>query len=48
MPMYNLIEHSGNFSKTCASLWKCYSYRDEPFIGNNGNIIDVPGDPDSA
>ena len=28
MPMYNLIEHSDNYSKTSASLWQYY--RDEP------------------
>ena len=27
MPMYNLTEHSDNFSKTSGSLWQCY--RDE-------------------
>ena len=44
MPIYNLIEHSGNYSKTSGSLWQYY--RDELFI-NNGAIIDVPDDPDN-
>ena len=34
MPMYNLIEHSDNYSKTSASLWQYY--RDEP----NDNLRD--------
>ena len=46
MPLYNLIEHSDNYSKTFGILWQ-YD-RDEPFIGDNDNIIDVPDDPDSA
>ena len=46
MPMYNLIEHLDNYSKTSACLWKYY--RDETFINNNGVIVDVPNDPDSA
>ena len=45
MPMYNLIKYSDNYSKTSGSLLQYY--RDEPFI-NNGAIIDVPEDPDSA
>ena len=28
MPMYNLIEYSDNYAKTCGSLWQYY--RDEP------------------
>ena len=46
MPMYNLTEHSDNYSKTSGSLWQCY--RDEPFIDNDGDIIDIPEDPNSA
>ena len=46
MPMYNLIEYSDNYSKTFGSLWQYY--RDEPFIDENGNIIDVPDEPDSS
>ena len=46
MPLYNLIEYSDNYSKKFGILWQ-YD-RDEPFIGNNDNIIDVPDDPDSA
>ena len=34
MPMYNLIEYSDNYSKSCGSLWQYY--RDEP----NNNLID--------
>ena len=43
---YNLTEYSDNYSKTSGSLWQYYI--DEPFINNNGVIIDVPDDPDSA
>ena len=38
MPMYNLIEHSDNYSKTSGGLWQYY--RDEPAIDNNNSIID--------
>ena len=34
MPMYNLIEHSDNYSKTSGGLWKYY--KDEP----NNNMTD--------
>ena len=34
MPIYNLIEHSNNYSKTSGSLWQYY--RDEP----NDNITE--------
>ena len=34
MPMYNLIEYSGNYAKTSGSLWQYY--RDEP----NNNLAD--------
>ena len=34
MPMYNLIEYSGNYSKTSGSLWQ--SYKDDP----NDNMAD--------
>ena len=40
MPMYNVIEYSDNYSKTLRRSWKYYV--DEPFIDNNGSIIDVP------
>ena len=46
MPMQNLIEYSDNFLKTSRSLWQYY--RDEPFIDNDGHIIDVPEDPNTA
>ena len=44
--MYNLIQYSDNYSKISGSLWQYY--RDEPFICNNSNIIDVSDDPDCA
>ena len=40
MPMYNLIEYSNAYSKKSGSLWQYY--RDEPTLGNNDNIIDIP------
>ena len=46
MLMYNLIEYSGNYSKTFGSLWKYCGY--EPFINNNGVFVDVPDDLDRA
>ena len=46
MPMYNLIEHSDNYLKTFGSLWQYY--RDEPFTDNNGDVIDIPDDPDTT
>ena len=40
--MYNLIEYSGNYSKTSASSWQLY--RDESFINENEAIADFPAD----
>ena len=40
MHMYNLIEYSEAYLKTSGSLLQYY--RDEPVLGNNGNIIDFP------
>ena len=44
--MHNLIEYSDNYFKTCGSLW--HSYRDEPFLDNNGAIADFPANNNSA
>ena len=46
VPMYNMIEYIDNCSKTSRSLRQYY--RDEPFLNNNGVIIDVLDDPNSA
>ena len=46
MQMYNLIEYSDNYSKTCGSLWQFY--RDKPFINDSGAIADFPADNDSS
>ena len=46
MPMYNLIEHDSNYSKTSGSLWQFY--RDEPFINDNGAIADFPADKNNS
>ena len=46
MPMYNLIEYSGNYQDSSATL---YQYkRDEQPVNNNGDIIDLTaGNSDS-
>ena len=41
MPMYNLIELSDNFSKTCGSLWQYF--KDMPAVNNNGGIVVLNG-----
>ena len=38
MPMYNLIEYSGNYSKTSRCLWQYCN--DIPAIDDDGNIAD--------
>ena len=41
MPMYNVIEYCGNYSKTSGSLWKyCKKI---PVVDNNDNIVDFIG-----
>ena len=37
MPMYNLIEHSDNYSKTSGSLWQYC--KDMPAVNGNNNIV---------
>ena len=37
IPMYNLIEYSDNYSKTCESLWQYC--KDIPAADNNNNAI---------
>ena len=41
MPMYNLIEYSNNYSKTCGSL--CQYCKEIPTVNNEGNIVDFDG-----
>ena len=41
VPMYNLIEHSDNYSKTSGSLWKYCE--DIPAVNNDDNIVDFNG-----
>ena len=36
MPIYNLIEYSGNYLQTSVFLWQCY--RDVPVSGSNGAV----------
>ena len=38
MPMYNLIEYSGNYSKTSGSLWQYC--KDISAVNNAGNMVD--------
>ena len=47
MPMYNLIEHSNNYSKFSVSLWQYY--RSEVFLDVNDTIANFPpANKDSA
>ena len=46
MPMYNLIEYSYNYSEIYRTLW--LYYRDEPFLDNNGAIVDFPEDNNNS
>ena len=46
MLIHNLIEYSDIYSKKSGRLWQYY--RDEPFIINNDDIIDVLDDLNSA
>ena len=46
MPMYNLIEHSDNYSKTSGSLWQYCKYI--PAVNNNSNIVDFNGANDTT
>ena len=41
MPMYKLIEHSDNYSKTSGSLWQYC--KEIPAVDNNGGIINFNG-----
>ena len=41
MPMYNVIEYSGNYLKTCGSLWQYF--KDVPAVHNSGNIVEFNG-----
>ena len=42
MPMFNLIEYSGGYSRTFGSLRQ--HHRDEQALNNAGNIIDFLAD----
>ena len=46
MPMCNLIEYSGAYSKASGSLWQ--QYKEEPALDNNGNIIDFSDDNNNS
>ena len=46
MPMYNLKEHSDNYSKTSGSLWQYCKYI--PAVNNNSNIVDFNGANDTT
>ena len=41
MPIYNLIEYSNNYSKTCGSL--CQYCKDILAVNNNGSIVGFSG-----
>ena len=42
MSMYNLIEYSDNYVKTCGSLWQCC--KDIPARNNDNEITEFTGD----
>ena len=46
MPIYNLIEYSGNYSKTSGSLWQCC--KDIPAVTNDVNIVIFNGANNTA
>ena len=46
MPMYDLIEYSDNYSKTSGSLWQYH--RDEPFLEDNGAIVEFSTDDSNS
>ena len=41
MPTYNLIEYSGNYSKTSGSLWQYC--KEIPAVNNNDEVVDFNG-----
>ena len=41
MPIYNLIQHSDNYSKTSGRLWQYC--KDIPAVNNNGDITEFNG-----
>ena len=41
MPTYNLIEYSGNYSKTSESLWQYC--KEIPAVNNNDEVVDFNG-----
>ena len=45
MPMYNLIEYSGNYSKTSGSLWQYC--KDIPAVNDDGDIDIFNGNNDT-
>ena len=45
MPMYNLIEHCDNYSKTFGRLWQYC--KDIPAVNDNGAIVSFNGDNDT-
>ena len=42
MPVYNLIEYRGIYSKISESLWQYYT--GDPVLDSTNNIIDFPAD----
>ena len=46
MPMFNLIEYSGGYSRTFGSLRQYH--RDEPALNNAGNIIGFLADNNNS
>ena len=46
MSSYNLIEYRNNYSKTSGRLWQYH--RDEPFLDDDGVILDFPADNNNS
>ena len=46
MPVYSLIKHSDNYSKSSVSLWQYY--RDESFLNDNGAAATFPADNNNS
>ena len=45
MPMYNLIEYSDNYSKTCGSLWQYCKFI--PAVDDDGDVVIFDGTNDT-
>ena len=44
--MHNLTEYTNNYSKTSGRFWQYHG--DEPFLDDNGAIVDFPADNNNS